>query len=51
MTEKNIAPSCFHCNYMIYDVGELYQRKLNGELYCTNCNISIKDCAKAVENV
>ena len=35
---------------MIYDVGELYQKQLKGELYCTYCNISIKDCAKAVDN-
>ena len=43
-SETNNSPSshCFHCGHLVYDISELYDKKFNGELYCTHCNISIR---------
>ena len=42
-TKKVDDPHCFHCGTLIYDISVLYGEKFTGELYCTHCNISIKD--------
>ena len=34
---------CFHCGSPLYDISVLYGEKYNGELYCTHCNISIRE--------
>ena len=43
MSYKYKVLECFHCGEMIYDIGKLYGCKWNGALYCTNCNICIKN--------
>ena len=49
---NNSASShCFHCGHLVYDISELYDKKFNGELYCTHCDISIKNDILEVGNV
>ena len=48
--ENFMSLNCFHCGQMIYDIGELYEIKLSSHLYCTNCNISIKNQKEEVRN-
>ena len=43
-------PHCFHCGTLIYDISVLYGEKFNGELYCTHCNISIREKVLEVED-
>lgn len=42
-TKKVEHMHCFHCGTPLYDISVLYGEKFTGELYCTRCNISIKD--------
>ena len=41
---------CFHCGTLIYDISVLYGEKFNGELYCTQCNRSIRAITLEVGN-
>ncbi len=50
MNYKKSVLECFHCNEMIYDIGKLYDYKWNGVLYCTNCNICIKNQFEVIED-
>jgi len=47
--KKNDILYCFHCGTPVYDISVLYGEKYNGELYCTICNMSIRE--KKVEFV
>ena len=53
MHSKNKNPAishCFHCGNMIYNISKLYDKEINDALYCTFCNINIKDQKREVEN-
>ncbi len=41
-TNKEENLHCFHCGTLIYDISLLYGEKFNGELYCTQCDRSIR---------
>jgi hypothetical protein len=53
MHSKNKNPDvshCFRCGNLIYNISKLYDIKINDVLYCTFCNINIKNKKNGVEN-
>ena len=48
-SKRAVHQHCFHCGTLLYDISVLYGEKFNGELYCTHCNISIREMKLGVK--